>query len=82
MAVYLYRYIKSEGGGFEGLWAFNLEYSDKADIDDDALEAVSFLTMNKVFTGERFEPDAVATRAMGAAVLRRFAALKLSDTAK
>jgi 2',3'-cyclic-nucleotide 2'-phosphodiesterase (5'-nucleotidase family) len=82
MAVYLYRYIKSEGGGFEGLWSFSLDYSDKADIDDDALEAVSFLTMNKIFTGSKFEPDAIATRAMGAAVMRRFAALEPSNTAK
>jgi hypothetical protein len=82
MAGYLYRYIRSTGGGFEGAWMFNLEYTDKAAISEEYLEAVSYLTMNNVFTGSSFNPDSIASRAMGAAVLQRFAAIQAATVAK
>ena len=75
MAVFLYRYIQSEGGGFTGTWAFPLQYEDRAKIPESAIEAVSFLTMHDIMGGVdgNFVPDGVSTRAAAAAVLQRYA---------
>jgi 2',3'-cyclic-nucleotide 2'-phosphodiesterase (5'-nucleotidase family) len=75
MAVFLYKYIQSEGGGFTGAWSFPLDYADKDNIAASAVEAVSFCSMNGIFKGidGSFVPDGISTRATGAAVIQRYA---------
>lgn len=74
MAVFLYRYIQSEGGGFKGTWAFPLDYADKDKIPAASYEAVAFCTMNGILNGidGSFVPDGTSTRAMAAAVIQRY----------
>jgi 2',3'-cyclic-nucleotide 2'-phosphodiesterase (5'-nucleotidase family) len=74
MALFLYRYIQSEGGGFTGAWSFLLDYADRAEIPADAVEAVSYCSMNGIINGMdgKFVPGGTSTRAMAAAVIQRY----------
>ncbi len=82
LAFMLYRYIKSEGGGFSGSWSYVPEYTDLADIAYWSYEAVVYCSMKGFLrgldTGE-FAPKSVVSRAMAAEVLRRF---DVSDSAE
>lgn len=84
MAVFLYRYIQSEGGGFSGAWMFLLDYADRDEIADWAYESVAYCKVNSLMTGSgdgRFAPAAPATRAMCAAVLQRLCMTQTDDAA-
>ena len=74
MALYLYRLIKSQGGGFTGAWAFPLTFADRDMIPAQAYEAVAFCSMNGLIKGisGSFIPDGDATRATAATVLQRY----------
>ena len=75
MATILYRYIQTQGKGFQGLWAFQLDGVDAGDVSDFAYEAMCWMTMNKIINGtdgNRLAPKATATRAEIATILMRF----------
>ena len=72
MALMLYRYEKNVmEGGFTGDWSYELSFSDKAGINDYAVEAVSWLNMNKVMEGidGAFSPAGKARRCELAKIL-------------
>ena len=78
LAAILYRYIKTQGQGFTGMWYFPLRYDDAASISDWADEAMHWCVMKGVLngTGETtLSPQLTATRAQLAAILRRFCEL-------
>lgn len=51
-ATMYYRYLKSIGEGFGDDWSFQLPaFTDIADLQDYALEAVSFMVMNELMVG-------------------------------
>ena len=69
-----YRYIQTLGEGFEGLWAFPLDFPDAGAVSEDALEAVSWCVMNEVIIGMgdgTLAPGGVLTRAQAATILMR-----------
>lgn len=75
LAVLLYRYAQSLGLGFQGMWAFRLDYPDVADISDGSYESLCWLTMHKVLRGDetgRLNPKGTTTRAEMATLLHRF----------
>ena len=83
LAAILYRYVKTQGQGFTGMWYFPLRYDDAASISDWADEAMHWCVMKGVLngTGETtLSPQLTATRAQLAAILRRFCELP-KDTA-
>ena len=83
LAAILYRYIKTQGQGFTGMWYFPLRYDDAASISDWADEAMHWCVMKGVLngTGETtLSPQLTATRAQLAAILQRFCELP-KDTA-
>ncbi len=49
--AFLYRYEKMLGGGFTGLWGYNLDYSDADKILDYTYEAFCFMNMNGIVQG-------------------------------
>ncbi len=72
MALMLYRYEKNVmEGGFTGDWSYELTFSDRAGINDYAVEAVSWLNMNKVMEGidGAFSPAGKARRCELAKIL-------------
>ena len=76
LAVILYRYEQSQGGGFKGLWAYRMDYADLADLSDWAYEAMAWMNMNGVVNGRldnTLAPQDGANRAEAAAMLQRFA---------
>ena len=78
LAAILYRYIKTQGQGFTGMWYFPLRYDDAASISDWADEAMHWCVMKGVLngTGETtLSPQLTATRAQLAAILQRFCEL-------
>ncbi len=75
MAAMLYRYAQSKGEGFQGQWAFRLEYTDAEELSDYAREAMCWCTMKGIITGKGeniLDPKGDATRAQVAAILMRF----------
>ena len=75
MAAMLYRYAQSKGEGFQGAWAFRLDYADGSDLSDYAYEAMCWCTMKGVISGRPnnlLDPKGCATRAETAAMLMRF----------
>lgn len=84
MATFLYRYIKSSGGGFTGEWTYLLDFTDRADISDWAYEAVAFCSQNGLITGVpggAYMPTGAASRAMGAVILQRFDSTQSTEPA-
>lgn len=76
LAVMLYRYAQSLGLGFTGAWAFSLEYPDAEEISSYAYEAMCWMTMHSIITGDengQLAPGATVTRAETAVILQRFA---------
>ena len=66
LATIIYRYLKAQGRGFTGVWAFLLGYDDVGEIADYANEAVSYMTMEGILNGKgdnKFDPTGNATRA-------------------
>ncbi len=49
--TFLYRYEQTLGGGFKGLWAFQLDFSDAADVPDWAYEAFCWMVKEGVCKG-------------------------------
>ena len=85
LAAILYRYIKTQGQGFTGMWYFPLRYDDAASISDWADEAMHWCVMKGVLngTGETtLSPQLTATRAQLAAILRRFCELPKDTVSK
>ena len=75
LAAILYRYARSKGQGFEGAWAFPLDYSDADQVSDYAYEPLCWLTMKGIFTGVedgRLAPKDALTRAQLAVIIQRF----------
>ena len=75
LAAILYRYVQAQGKGFEGAWAFPLDFSDAADVSEYANEAMHWMVMHGVITGMddgTLAPKANATRAQIAAIFMRF----------
>lgn len=78
LATILYRYIQQNGGGFNGLWMFRLDFSDTASISEYAYEAMAWCIMNGLIKGTSettLNPQANATRAQLATIIQRFATL-------
>ena len=78
LAAMLYRYAQSLGLGFTGAWAFPLDYPDAEDVSGYAYEAMCWVTMHGIITGDEnglLAPGATATRAEAAVILQRFVAV-------
>ena len=72
LATILYAYAQMKGEGFSGLWAFQLEYDDAADVAEWAYEPMCWMVMNDIITGTgegTLAPKANATRAQIATML-------------
>ena len=83
LAAILYRYVKTQGQGFTGMWYFPLRYDDAASISSWADEAMHWCVMKGLLNGTSetaLSPRATATRAQLAAILQRFCELP-KDTA-
>lgn len=83
LAAILYRYVKTQGQGFTGMWYFPLRYDDAASISSWADEAMHWCVMKGVLNGTSetaLSPRATATRAQLATILQRFCELP-KDTA-
>jgi histidinol phosphatase-like PHP family hydrolase len=73
-AAILYRYAQSKDQGFKGMWMFNLDYPDAADVHDWANEAMHWMVMNGIINGMdgKLNPQGTLTRAQAATMLMRF----------
>lgn len=74
MAAMVYRYVKLNGKGFTGLWAFRLDFADVASVNDYAYEALCWCNMNGIINGmgeNTLAPQNSSTRAQSAAVFIR-----------
>lgn len=75
LAAILYRYEQYNGGGFEGMWMFLLDHSDRADISEYAYEAMCWCVMNGIMSGNdngTLNPQGHAQRAHAAQMLMKF----------
>ena len=75
LAALLYRYAQSQGKGFTGEWAFQLDYPDADQVGEYAYEALCWMTMNEIIGGTAqgtLNPGGTATRAQLAVILDRF----------
>ena len=82
-AAILYRYVKTQGQGFTGMWYFPLRYDDAASISSWADEAMHWCVMKGLLNGTSetaLSPQLTATRAQLATILQRFCELP-KDTA-
>ena len=78
LAAILYRYVKTQGQGFTGMWYFPLRYDDAASISSWADEAMHWCVMKGLLNGTSetaLSPQLTATRAQLAAILQRFCEL-------
>ena len=78
LATILYRYVQHTGGGFQGAWAFPLDYADAAQVSDWAYEAMCWCTMKGIISGvggNRLNPQGSATRAEVAQILMNFSSI-------
>lgn len=83
LAAILYRYVKTQGQGFTGMWYFPLRYDDAASISSWAGEAMHWCVMKGLLNGTSettLSPQLTATRAQLATILQRFCELP-KDTA-
>ncbi len=76
-AVMLYRYAKMKGLGFNGTYAFHLDFPDAGNVSDYAQEAISWMVMNGVIIGSDgyLLPGSLATREQIAMMMMRFVGL-------
>ncbi|MDD6160364.1 MAG: S-layer homology domain-containing protein, partial [Oscillospiraceae bacterium] len=74
LAAMLYRYAKTQGKGFTGMWMMQLDYPDADSVSTWAEEAMSWMTMTGVINGKdgKLVPTGAASRAEAAAMLQRF----------
>lgn len=75
LALFLYRYEQSQGGGFQGMWAFPLDYPDASQAAAWANEALCWCTMKGVIQGRAnglLDADGLANRAEAAQMLMQF----------
>ena len=75
LAAMLYNYEKKQGGGFNGAWAFRLDFDDVASVSEWAYEPMSWMVMNGVISGTSsttLSPKGQATRAQAATMLMRY----------
>ena len=78
LAVMLYRVEQKSGGGFTGLWMFNLDYADADAISEWAYEAMCWCTMKGVLSGRddgTLDPQGTAARSECAQMLMKYASL-------
>jgi hypothetical protein len=70
----LYRYAKTLGKGFTGMWSFKLDFPDAGDVSDRAMEAMSWMVMQGIINGMdgKLNPKGFSTRAQIATMLQRF----------
>lgn len=83
LAAILYRYVKTQGQGFTGMWYFPLRYDDAASISSWADEAMHWCVMKGLLNGTSetaLSPQLTATRTQLATILQRFCELP-KDTA-
>lgn len=71
--TFLYRYEQTLGKGFTGLWAFQLDFADAADVPDWAYEAFCWMVKEDICKGAdgKLEPAALCLRCEVAALLAR-----------
>ena len=77
----LYNYVRSLGGGFKGLWMFPLENPDAAEISEGASEAMHWMVMNGVLTGDEkgaLNPQGSIKRREAAQMLLNLSRVELS----
>ena len=75
LATILYRYVQYTGGGFQGAWAFPLDYTDADQVSDWAYEAMCWCTMKGIINGvggNALNPQGSATRAEVAQFMANF----------
>lgn len=75
LAVMLYRYKQTRGGGFIGSWRSLLDFNGRAEVSEWAYEAMCWMTMHGVIEGKgdkTLDPKGNAARAEVAAVLMRY----------
>lgn len=78
LAVMLYRYAQTLDPGFTGTWTFPPDYPDAEAVSDYAYEAMCWLTIHVIITGDENnhpEPGATVTRAETAVIFQRFVAV-------
>ncbi len=76
IAAIIYRYMCFKGDSPKGAWAIRLSYGDVGEISDWASEAVMYLKLKGIMTGDEnnaFNPKKNATRAETAVILKRLA---------
>lgn len=81
LAVMLYRYVQSQGGGFTGAWAFRLNFSDIGEISEWAWEAMCWCNMKGIIKGREdgtLDPQGTANRAEMAQILRNHLTLTMN----
>ncbi|MCI7472864.1 MAG: S-layer homology domain-containing protein [Clostridiales bacterium] len=81
LATVLYRYVQYTGGGFQGAWAFPLDYADADQVSAWAYEAMCWCTMKGIINGvggNTLNPQGSATRAEVAQILMNFSAADLT----
>jgi hypothetical protein len=73
-ATFLYRFIKSQGGGFTGMWAFPLDYTDADQVPDYAYEPFCYTTMHGIVEGSsgRLTPGSDCLRGQIVTMLYRY----------
>ena len=74
MAAMFYRFAQTRGQGFTGMWMFNLDYPDAADVSAYADEAMHWVVMKKIIIGTDLglEPKAYATPDQLSLLLQRW----------
>ena len=66
VASIIYKFIKSQGGGFTGAWMFYWDKADRAEVSPDCMEACMYVSMHKIMIGKSdstFNPKDDITRA-------------------
>ena len=53
LATILYKYVKSQGKGFTGMWMFLLDAADRDEIEEYAYEPVCWFVMNNVYSTDK-----------------------------
>ena len=66
LCAVLYRYAQSSGEGFMGAWMYRMPHSDIAEVSDWAFEAMAWMNMKNIYTGENYMllPKAYASRSL------------------
>ena len=75
-AAILYRYLKSNGGGYDEPPEYNPDYTDAGEVSVWAQEAICWMTENGILNGTgngQLTPRGTATRAQIATMLMRYA---------